>query len=80
MQIKLTSVFVDDQDKALKFYTDVLGFQKKMDFPAGNYRWLTVVSPEEPEGVQLVLERQRRLQSCREDVSAGDSSARDTRS
>jgi predicted enzyme related to lactoylglutathione lyase len=57
MQIKLTSVFVDDQDKALKFYTDVLGFEKKMDFSAGTYRWLTVVSPEEPEGVQLVLER-----------------------
>jgi len=56
MRIKLTSVFVDDQDKALKFYTDVLGFQKKMDFSAGTYRWLTVVSPEEPEGVQLVLE------------------------
>jgi predicted enzyme related to lactoylglutathione lyase len=56
MQIKLTSVFVDDQEKALKFYTEVLGFQKKMDFSAGNYRWLTVVSPEEPEGVQLVLE------------------------
>jgi predicted enzyme related to lactoylglutathione lyase len=57
MQIKLMSVFVDDQDKALRFYTDVLGFVKKMDFSAGNYRWLTVVSPEEPEGPQLVLER-----------------------
>jgi hypothetical protein len=57
MQIKLTSVFVDDQEKALKFYTDLLGFVKKMDFSAGSYRWLTVVSPEEPEGVQLVLER-----------------------
>lgn len=56
MQIKLTSLFVDDQEKALKFYTDTLGFVKKMDFSAGNYRWLTVVSPEEPEGVQLVLE------------------------
>ncbi len=57
MQIKLTSVFVDDQEKALKFYTGVLGFQKKHDFPGGGtYRWLTVVSPEEPEGVQLVLE------------------------
>jgi len=56
MQIKLTSVFVDDQEKALKFYTSVLGFQKKMDFSAGNYRWLTVVSAEEPDGVQLVLE------------------------
>jgi len=56
MQIKLTSVFVDDQDKALKFYTDILGFQKKHEFTAGTYKWLTVVSPEEPEGVQLVLE------------------------
>lgn len=56
MQIKLTSVFVDDQDKALKFYTDALGFVKKFEFPAGKYKWLTVVSPEEPEGVQLVLE------------------------
>jgi|SRR5580658_5661445 len=56
MQIKLTSVFVDDQDKALKFYTDLLGFQKKFEFPAGKFKWLTVVSPDEPEGVQLVLE------------------------
>ena len=56
MQIKLTSIFVDDQEKALKFYTDVLGFQKKFEFPAGKHKWLTVVSPEEPEGVQLVLE------------------------
>jgi catechol 2,3-dioxygenase-like lactoylglutathione lyase family enzyme len=56
MQIKLTSVFVDDQDKALKFYTEVLGFAKKFEFPAGKFKWLTVVSPEEPEGVQLVLE------------------------
>ena len=56
MQIKLTSVFVDDQDKALKFYTEVLGFVKKMEFPAGKFKWLTVVSPEEPEGIQLVLE------------------------
>jgi catechol 2,3-dioxygenase-like lactoylglutathione lyase family enzyme len=57
MQLKLMSIFVDDQDKALKFYTDILGFVKKMDFSAGNYRWLTVVSPEEAEGPQLVLER-----------------------
>jgi catechol 2,3-dioxygenase-like lactoylglutathione lyase family enzyme len=56
MQIKLTSIFVDDQDKALKFYTEKLGFQKKHEFSAGAYKWLTVVSPEEPEGVQLVLE------------------------
>ena len=56
MKLKLTSVFVDDQDKALKFYTDILGFAKKMEFPAGKFKWLTVVSPEEPEGMQLVLE------------------------
>jgi catechol 2,3-dioxygenase-like lactoylglutathione lyase family enzyme len=56
MQIKLTSVFVDDQDKALKFYTEVLGFQKKYEFPAGKHKWLTVVSADEPEGIQLVLE------------------------
>jgi predicted enzyme related to lactoylglutathione lyase len=56
MKIKLTSVFVDDQDNALKFYADVLGFAKKHEFSAGKYKWLTVVSPEEPEGVQLVLE------------------------
>ena len=56
MQIKLTGIFVDDQDKALKFYTDVLGFVKKMEFQAGNYKWLTVVSPEDPEGTQLVLD------------------------
>ena len=56
MQIKLTSVFVEDQDKALKFYTDVLGFVKKHEFPAGKFKWLTVVSPEDPEGIQLVLE------------------------
>jgi catechol 2,3-dioxygenase-like lactoylglutathione lyase family enzyme len=56
MQLKLTSVFVDDQDKALKFYTEVLGFVKKHEFPAGKFKWLTVVSPEEPEGIQLVLE------------------------
>ena len=55
MKIKLTSVFVDDQDKALKFYTGILGFAKKMDFTAGPYRWLTVVSAEEPDGVQLQL-------------------------
>jgi catechol 2,3-dioxygenase-like lactoylglutathione lyase family enzyme len=55
MQIKVTSVFVDDQAKALKFYTDVLGFVKKTDFTNGPYRWLTVASPEEPEGTQLQL-------------------------
>ena len=56
MRISLTSVFVDDQAKAERFYTDVLGFAKKFDFPVGEFRWLTVVSPEEPEGTQLVLE------------------------
>src|SRR5215204_7768962 len=56
MKIKLTSVLVDDQDKALRFYTEVLGFQKKQDFPVGEYKWLTVVSPEEPEGSELLLE------------------------
>ena len=55
MKLKLMSVFVDDQDKALKFYTDVLGFAKKMDFSNGAYRWLTVVSQEEPDGTQLQL-------------------------
>ncbi len=56
MRIKLTSVFVDNQDKALRFYTDVLGFRKKRDIPLGAYKWLTVVSPEGPEDVELVLE------------------------
>jgi predicted enzyme related to lactoylglutathione lyase len=55
MKIKLTSVFVNDQTKALDFYTKTLGFVKKADVSAGNYRWLTVVSPEEPNGSQLVL-------------------------
>lgn len=56
MKIKLTSVFVDDQDVALKFYTEVLGFVKKQDFPAGEFKWLTVVSPEDPDGTELLLE------------------------
>ena len=56
MRIKWTTLYVDDQDKALEFYTDKLGFQKKGDFSQGNYRWLTVVSPEDPEGTELVLE------------------------
>jgi predicted enzyme related to lactoylglutathione lyase len=55
MKIKLTSVFVDDQEKALRFYTDVLGFAKKTDFTQGPYRWLTVASPEEPNGTELQL-------------------------
>ncbi|ANW22532.1 VOC family protein [Streptomyces clavuligerus] len=56
MKINLASVFVDDQDKALRFYTEVLGFVKKHEVPLGEHRWLTVVSPEEPEGTELVLE------------------------
>lgn len=56
MRIHLASVFVHDQDKALAFYTDVLGFQKKADVPMGDHRWLTVVSPESPDGPELVLE------------------------
>jgi predicted enzyme related to lactoylglutathione lyase len=55
MRIKWTTLYVDDQDKALQFYTDKLGFQKKADFSQGSYRWLTVVSSEDPEGVELLL-------------------------
>ena len=57
MKIKLMTVYVDDQDKALRFYTQVVGFAKKMDFSQGSYRWLTVVSAEEPDGSELQLER-----------------------
>jgi catechol 2,3-dioxygenase-like lactoylglutathione lyase family enzyme len=56
MRIYITSVLVDDQAKALRFYTDVLGFVKKADVPVGEDRWLTVVSPEDPDGPQLLLE------------------------
>jgi glyoxylase I family protein len=56
MRIKLTSIMVDDQNKALKFYTEVFGFVKKHDIPAGEYRWITVVSPEGPPDVELSLE------------------------
>ncbi|MFD8693077.1 VOC family protein [Streptomyces sp. NPDC059651] len=56
MRIHLTSVFVDDQAKALRFYTDVLGFVKKADVPVGRDRWLTVVSPQAPDGTELLLE------------------------
>jgi predicted enzyme related to lactoylglutathione lyase len=55
MKIKLTNVYVDDQEKALRFYTDVLGFVKKSDFSQGPYRWLTVASAEEPNGTELQL-------------------------
>ena len=57
MTIKLTRVYVDDQDKALRFYTDVLGFVKKADFSQGPYRWLTVASADEPDGMELQLAR-----------------------
>lgn len=56
MRIALTNVFVDDQDKALAFYTDVLGFTTKHDVPMGEHRWLTVVSPDDPDGTELLLE------------------------
>src|ERR1700728_4909519 len=56
MRIVLTSIFVPDQDHALRFYTEVLGFVKKTEFPVGPDRWLTVVSPEQPDGVELSLE------------------------
>ncbi|OXM63241.1 MULTISPECIES: VOC family protein [Amycolatopsis] len=56
MRINLASVLVDDQEKALRFYTDVLGFVTKHDIPMGADRWLTVVSPEDPEGTELLLE------------------------
>jgi catechol 2,3-dioxygenase-like lactoylglutathione lyase family enzyme len=56
MRIKLTSIMVDDQEKALRFYTSVLGFTKKHDVPVGEYRWITVTSPEGPNDLELVLE------------------------
>jgi catechol 2,3-dioxygenase-like lactoylglutathione lyase family enzyme len=56
MRIVVTSVLVDDQEKALRFYTDVLGFEKKEDVPMGGPRWLTVVSPQDPDGIELLLE------------------------
>jgi catechol 2,3-dioxygenase-like lactoylglutathione lyase family enzyme len=56
MRINLASVLVDDQDKALRFYTEVLGFVKKTEIPMGEHRWLTVVSAEDPDGVELLLE------------------------
>ena len=56
MRIKWTKLYVDDQEKALQFYTTTLGFQKKADFSQGSYRWLTVVAPEDPDGVELLLE------------------------
>ena len=56
MKIKLNSLFVDNQDKALQFYTEVLGFVKKVDLPIGEFRWLTVISPDGPDDLELVLE------------------------
>jgi catechol 2,3-dioxygenase-like lactoylglutathione lyase family enzyme len=56
MRIKVMTIYVNDQDKALRFYTDVLGFKKKTDVGTSEYRWLTVVSPEDPDGPELVLE------------------------
>ena len=56
MRIHLSSILVDDQDKALRFYTEVLGFEKRTEVPLGEHRWLTVVSPEDPNGTELVLE------------------------
>jgi len=55
MKIKVTTLYVDDQDKALRFYTEVLGFARKVDFSKGPFRWLTVASPEEPDGTELQL-------------------------
>lgn len=56
MRINLSSVLVDDQDKAERFYTEILGFRKKTEIPLGRHRWLTVVAPDDPDGVELVLE------------------------
>ena len=56
MRIKLTSIMVDDQDKGLRFYTEVLGFKKKHDVPVGEYRWITVTSPDGPDDLELALE------------------------
>ncbi len=56
MRITLTSVFVSDQDQALRFYTETLGFVKKHDLPVGEFKWLTVVSPDDPDGTELLLE------------------------
>jgi len=70
MKIKVTSIYVDDQEKALRFYTDVLGFIKKTDFSQGPYRWLTVASSEDPDGTELQAGAEQ--QSRGQNVSAGD--------
>ena len=75
MRIKLTSIMVDDQEKALQFYTDVLGFTKKHDIPVGEYRWLTVVSPEGPNDIELAGAQ---CQSGRQSVPGGDVCPRHT--
>ena len=59
MRIALTGVFVSDQDEALRFYTETLGFVKKHDVPVGEFKWLTVVSPDDPDGIELLLEPNR---------------------
>ena len=74
MKIKLTSVYVDDQEKALHFYTEVLGFAKKADFSNGGFRWLTVASPEDLDGTGAATGAER--QPGGEGVSAGDASTR----
>jgi catechol 2,3-dioxygenase-like lactoylglutathione lyase family enzyme len=56
VRVNLTSVLVDEQDKALRFYTEVLGFTRKHDVPIGGFRWITVVSPKDPDGIEIVLE------------------------
>jgi len=65
MKINITSVYVADQDRALEFYTHVLGFVKKTEIPMGDARWLTVVSPENPDGIELLLEPDSILQQDR---------------
>jgi glyoxylase I family protein len=72
MRIKLTSIMVNDQDKALKFYTEVLGFRKKHDIPVGAYKWLTVVSPEGPEDLELALEPNANSAAKTGEDGAGD--------
>ena len=76
MRIKLTIIYVDDQDKALRFYTDVLGFVKKADFTQGPFRWLTVASAEEPNGTELQLAPMtiRPLGPSEGDIRAGPAS------
>ena len=70
IRIHVTSVLVDDQAKALEFYTEKLGFVKKTDVPAGEHRWLTVVSPEAPDGVELLLHRTEPVAARTEPISA----------